>query len=247
MKNKLRYGIAVLTVVLLFLSGSGMTSAAKFGAIQLTSAPLFYRTQEKPGAAFNHYRVNPIVQTSENGVAVYKIEQIDESSKIVLRATVRARDWQPLLVRYYDGEGQLDGQIGYENNMAVIHIPSRKISQSLKLGQDYFDCNLLFFFLRGYPFGDKIRIVFHMVMDGQYGRPIGIYPMYVKEVGREEIKVPAGAFDSYKLEMGVGGAAGIFARKYKYYLWYTATEPRFLLKYMQADGNDLNELVAVED
>ena len=224
-----------------------MIFAAKFGAIQLTGAKFLYRTQEKPDAVFNYYRVNPIVQTSENGVAVYKIEQTYEPSKITMRAKARVSDWQPLLVQYYDREGKLTGQIRYENNIAAINIPSQKINKSLKLGKDYYDCNLLFFFLRGFPFGEKRRINFNMVMDGQFGRPTGTYPMYVKETGREEIKVPAGTFDSFKLEMGVGGVAGIFAGKYKYYLWYTASEPRFLLKYMQAGENDLNELVAIEN
>ena len=68
---------------------------------------------------------------------------------------------------------------------------------------------------------------FRVVMDGSQGSPLGTFSMYVQEVGREQVTVPAGEYDCYKLEMGVGGLAGIFARSYKYYFWYTRRNPIF--------------------
>lgn len=48
-------------------------------------------------------------------------------------------------------------------------------------------------------------------------------------------------FEAYKLEMGVPGAAGLFAGKYKYHFWYTA-EKHYFLKYYDKPTGGLTEL-----
>jgi hypothetical protein len=82
-------------------------------------------------------------------------------------------------------------------------------------------------------------------MDGSGGSPLTAVIMYLQEIKREEVTVPAGTFDCFKLEMGVGGMAGVFAAKYRYYFWYPVAEPRFLIKYESA-GGDLVELTGEE-
>ncbi len=83
-----------------------------------------------------------------------------------------------------------------------------------------------------------------MVTDGQNG-PIGCFKMYVQEIAREKIDVPAGVFDCYRLEMGVSGFAGLFAGKFKYHYWHSVEEPHVLVKYEEPKGR-LDELVAIQ-
>ncbi|MGE5599332.1 MAG: hypothetical protein ACM3XS_08130 [Bacteroidota bacterium] len=49
-------------------------------------------------------------------------------------------------------------------------------------------------------------------------------------------------FEAYKLEMGVPGAAGFFAAKYKYYFWYSVDKPHYFLKYYEKPTGGLTEL-----
>lgn len=112
----------------------------------------------------------------------------------------------------------------------------------VKAGAGSYDCGTLFHLFRAFPFGDGIEIRFNLVMDGRGGGPIGAFAMYVREIGREEMRTPAGAFEACKLEMGVPGAAGLFAAKYKYCFWYSVDKPHYFLKYYEKSTGGLTEL-----
>ncbi|MDI6871714.1 MAG: hypothetical protein QME79_10240 [Bacillota bacterium] len=98
----------------------------------------------------------------------------------------------------------------------MVRFPDRQLDRSVRLDGEAFDCNTLNHLLRAFPFAR-----------------------------RERIEVPAGTFDSYRLEMGVAGLIGLFAERYKYYFWYTAAEPHYLLQYQDRDGGAVTELLEV--
>ena len=54
--------------------------------------------------------------------------------------------------------------------------------------------------------------------------------------------MPAGVYDGSKLEMGVAGVAGLFA-KYRYYFWYTPTTPHYLVRYYDTVTGSTTELL----
>ncbi|MGE5576730.1 MAG: hypothetical protein ACM3TT_05975 [Syntrophothermus sp.] len=180
---------------------------------------------------------------AKNGMDLFQIEIVEETGKKVV-ALVRSDDWQPLLIRYLDKDGRQAAQIEYKNNLATFDIPAQKLHKTVKLNGYYYDNSTLYHILRAFPFGEKKKVYFNLVMDGRDGSPAGPIGMYVREIGKEKLKVPAGVFDAYKLEMGVAGAIGFFAQKYRYYFWYTTGEPHYLLRYQDREGSAVTELVA---
>ena len=118
-----------------------------------------------------------------------------------------------------------------KNNTATFNIPSRNLHKTIKVKEKYYDISMLNYLFQVYPFGHEKRIQFNLVMDGRRGSPVGSFAMYVMETWQENIKVPFGSYDCYRLEMGITGMASIFSSKYKYYFWYTVNTPHILVKF----------------
>ena len=57
-----------------------------------------------------------------------------------------------------------------------------------------------------------------------------VLTMKLKNITKEQVKVPAGTFDCYVLELSVGGWQSVFARD-KYYLYFSVTSPHIFVKY----------------
>jgi hypothetical protein len=150
------------------------------------------------------------------------------------------------MIRVLDRDERQIAAVEYQNDTATFDIPSRKLYKTIKLKGDYYDLSMLNYLFQAYPFGRKERIQFNVVMDGRGGSPVGSFAMYVVETGQERVKVPAGDYDCYKLEMGIAGMIGVFAAKYKYYFWYTVNGPHILVKYEDEQGR-LSELIEIND
>ncbi|MDR1453204.1 MAG: DUF3108 domain-containing protein [Candidatus Margulisbacteria bacterium] len=97
--------------------------------------------------------------------------------------------------------------------------------------------------LSGFPFEQKDKVVMNVYMF-EYGNVLPLRAVYQ---GKEKIKVPAGEFECYKLELAVDGVLGLFAPD-KYYLYYTVAAPHHFVRFYQKvdDGSWLaNELIGV--
>ncbi|MDR2428346.1 MAG: DUF3108 domain-containing protein [Candidatus Margulisbacteria bacterium] len=97
--------------------------------------------------------------------------------------------------------------------------------------------------LSGFPFEQKDKVALNVYMF-EYGNVLPLRAVYQ---GREKIKVPAGEFECYKLELAVDGLLGLFAPD-KYYLYYTVAAPHHFVRFYQKvdDGSWLaNELIKV--
>jgi AcrR family transcriptional regulator len=145
-------------------------------------------------------------------------------------------DWRPILIETKNSEGELLSRISYEDDSATFEFPGKE-PKNIRIRGDFFDNNTLFHFLRGYPFGSKEKVCFDLVMDGKGGSSLGSYKMAVQEIGKETVSTSAGAYDCLKLQMGVSGIADAFAGKFKFYFWFTATEPHFLVRYEDNMGH----------
>lgn len=213
--------------------------APLFGPVRLETAILNYRGRAR-GSEWSEQWVKAS-EMRTNGNDEYQFEESDKSGgRTVIR--VRADDWRPLMIVGCDVAGNQNFRIDYQEQTVRFEIPDRKLHKSVKLKGDYYDFHSTAYLFRAYPFGSGRKIGFNLVMDGRGGSPVGGFGMVVQEVGRETVQVPAGSFDCYKLEMGLGGMAGSFAAGFKFYFWYTADEPHFLVKYQDKQGN-LSELV----
>jgi hypothetical protein len=97
--------------------------------------------------------------------------------------------------------------------------------------------------LSGFPFEQKDKVVMNVYMF-EYGNVLPLRAVYQ---GKEKIKVPAGEFECYKLELAVDGVLGFFAPD-KYYLYYTVAAPHHFVRFYQKVDDDswlANELIKV--
>lgn len=216
----------------------------QFGPTQLEQSWLVYQSQENTTANHNISRVKIIIETRDNQT-IYRIveEATAKGEKTIIQ--VRAEDWRPIAIQVLDRYEKQIAAIEYLNDSVSFNIPARKLNKTLKLKGDYYDINMLSYLFQAYPFGQKKKIQFNLVMDGRGGSPVGSFAMYVTEIGREKVQVPAGNYDCYKLEMGIAGMAGAFAAKYKYDFWYTTDKPHILVKFEDQQGR-FSELLRKE-
>lgn len=206
-----------------------------FGPIRLTEHPLTYRMRTGPDSRWTLLH-SAISQINEDGVELNRIEETDESNGKML-AMVRADDWKPVRVETFSLQGEPIVRLEYAGEEVFIEKHGPKGKKALKIRDKSYDMNTLNFVFRAFPFDQKEQVDFDVVMDGRYGTPVGVFSMVLRAKGRERIQTPAGSFECYRLELGVGGAMAIFAAKYKYDFWYTVDEPRFLVKYEDREGN----------
>ena len=227
---------ACLGLVGLMACGSLALAAVGFRPIDLSEPSLTYRSKDSAVGAFSTY-TESVTGMTVGGQDVFQIR-----SGAVL-TLIEAESYRPIRVEHLDDTGERVGLVEYRSGSAVFDFPGQKLKKTLKLGGIYYDCNTIYQLFRAFPYGEGREIVFTIVMDGRYGSPVGPRRMYIKDIGREKIEVPAGSFVSHKLEMGVAGVAGIFAGKYKYHFWYTADERHYLLKYYDKATGATTELV----
>jgi hypothetical protein len=99
-----------------------------------------------------------------------------------------------------------------------------------------------FFSFRGFPFSLGKSVTFSTYVN-EYG---DVLTMKLKDVSRESVKVKAGVFDCYKLELSIGGWQSIFSSE-KYYIYYSVSGSHPFIKYEQKDGGKwyTNELIKI--
>lgn len=216
-----------------------------FGPIPIETAWLVYRSQSGRAMKPTISRTKTGLETKDNR-KFYRIVEENNNNGEQTVILAGAEDWRPVMIRVLDRDKRQIAAVEYQNDTATFNIPSRKLQKTIKLKGNYYDLSMLNYLFQAYPFGRKERIQFNAVMDGRGGSPVGSFPMYVVEMGRERINVPAGNYDCYKLEMGIAGMAGVFAAKYKFYFWYTVNEPHILVKYEDEQGR-LSELIEIND
>lgn len=239
-----KWGLFVLVILIFVTVGHESLLAGEIGEIKLSDLGLVYRTRASANAEFTFFRERPIVKVLRDGVDLYQVEILDGDGQRSMLGFAKT-GWQPVLIEFYDSSGRLTMKKEYQGETAHIYDPAMDEVKKAKFGREYYDIDLLSYVLRGFPFGNGEKIKFKLAMDGRGGSPLGAFEMHIQEKKREEITVAGGAFDCYQLEMSVGGVAALFAGKYKYYFWYAADEPHFMVKYEGQDGN-MTELVAIE-
>lgn len=99
-----------------------------------------------------------------------------------------------------------------------------------------------FFSMCGFPF-ETAKEVHYLSYMFEYGNAL---ELRATNLGKVRIKVKAGTFDCYKLEVAVGGWQAPFAPD-KYFLYFTVAQPHYFVKFDQKveDGKWLsNELMS---
>ncbi len=214
-----------------------------FVPVQLTDKHLIYRFRKSSNTEFTNFK-STMSETVDNGIKAYRIEsEYDGGEKII--ALIKAENLQPIVIELQNSRENSVSKIEYNNNVVTFDSPARKLYQKANLNGEYYDNYTLQFVLRGFPFDSNEIIKFTSVLDGAENTPTGQWEMEVRKIGTEKVQVPAGEFDCYKLEMGIGGFGISGTTAYSFYLWYTIDEPRFLVKYEYALTGLLSELVKI--
>ncbi|MFC2012752.1 DUF3108 domain-containing protein [Chloroflexota bacterium] len=114
------------------------------------------------------------------------------------------------LIKYSYGDGVL--------NIASTDTENNLTNRTIDLPEDAYDDNELFFMLRALPFKVGYTASFTNIIVASGAK----YPVTVTVVGEEELQSPAGAFNTYKVELDMA--------EVKQYLWYAQKKPHFLIK-----------------
>jgi len=116
-----------------------------------------------------------------------------------------------------------------------IHFYSseKNVTRKLKTSETNIYSPLAFFIsCRGFPFEIGKSVTFKSYMY-EYG---DILTMKLANTAKETIKIKAGTFDCYVLELSVGGWQSFFAPD-KYYLYFAVDSPHIFIQYReQLDG-----------
>ena len=151
-------------------------------------------------------------------------EENGDTTKIILD-----KNFIPSSYKKTNKSGSILEYAGYSKGKFNIKIPSRNINKEVKLPSTYYDSSTLFYVFRKFPFGKKDSLTINLV----YHEPgnIRVVKMAVKSKGMETVKIGAGKFTCYKLELGTVNPAEVAIWPYKYYFWFTTDANHHFVKF----------------
>ncbi|GBR73736.1 protein DUF3108 [Candidatus Termititenax aidoneus] len=180
---------------------------------------------------------------TRQGRKYYQLESI-EGKYFRNTALLSQADFTTVEEKRYDEHGELIESFAARPDGAVNFFHrDKKIDLTAKNPGNVYSRYAFLISLSGFPFEQKDKVVMNVYMF-EYGNVLPLRAVYQ---GKEKIKVPAGEFECYKLELAVDGLLGLFAPD-KYYLYYTVAAPHHFVRFYQKvdDGSWLaNELVKV--
>jgi len=154
--------------------------------------------------------------------------------------TLNADDLSTVSERRYDVNGKLIESFTQNGDQVSFFHKQNKIDLKTTDCDKIYSRYAFVLSLRGFPF-NKERVSFKTYMF-EYGNYL---IMDVENKGKVKVKVPAGEFECYKLEIGVGGWQKVFAPD-KYYLYFKVEKPHVFVKFEQKIDTGVwlsNELV----
>lgn len=157
----------------------------------------------------------------------YGVEQ--QVTSILTMVKVRADNLKPVSGRVAFAHISPAPIISYKYEDSVLSIAITTEDEPkhtvMDVPEDAYDDNALFFLLRAIPFKVGYTASFTNMITVSAQK----YAVTITVVDEEEIQVPAGSFDAYKIELTMAGE--------KKYLWYGKDKPHYFLK--QDDGSSV--------
>ena len=157
----------------------------------------------------------------------YEIE-VHEGGYYLNRIEVRYDDLTTISEKRYDLKtNTLVHSYSKKGDTVYFFVREKGINRKIITDDNNIYSSLAYFVsFRGFPFetGRSVTFKTYMYMYGD------VLTMKLKNITKEQVKVPAGTFDCYVLELSVGGWQSVFARD-KYYLYFdfivrtTVTKP----------------------
>jgi hypothetical protein len=162
----------------------------------------------------------------EGGFYLFRQTFTDEEGQLIDESTLRLRaaDLKPTsedrVLAVTGGMAQLSTR--YDGGRVYIRAlmpDGTEYSPTLGVPQDGYDNNEVLLLVRALPLRVDYRTAFTSIVTANATRPT----VTVTVVGRETVEVPAGRFDSYRVEISTGNV--------KLFLWYGVDEPHYLVRY----------------
>lgn len=152
------------------------------------------------------------------GLRFEDADSSDESTVVVL-----AESLKPVSLRRQitgpEGTSVVEGQ--YEDGVVRISARSdgRERSSPLRLREHHYDNDSSLFLWRTIPFAEGYSASYHTVIVNRRNQQVAT----VAVVGKEEVAVPAGTFDAWRVEIRSGGVEQV--------AWFADTPARPLVRY----------------
>lgn len=190
----------------------------------------------------------PMLYITENGSGIYgkdkRYKTWSSEAYYNFRGLV-AVPYQTKLV-YKDKSGSVLQTIekiyDVEGKRAVCRIDGK--DQGFTMNDDLIDKEVLGTALANYPFSEKRDLVFHLLTNEPK-----IYPMTIKYIGQEDLKLGDKTVACYKIQMIPDlGALNIFgAFVPKTYFWYTVDEPHDFMRYEGLESGMGTPYIVIEE
>lgn len=169
-----------------------------------------------------------------SGVEAYRITVDTTIGDIIDKTivTIRADNLRPISSNKIlkKTQGNFNIKADYSANLVNIVTQTPKGQKSLKfrISQDSYDNEEVLFMLRALPLALNYKTSFNDVVI-TVGYQVKVL---IQVVNLEEIKVPAGTFWCYKIELSAAGQ--------RQYIWYSQNKPYYMVKY--DNGRTIAEL-----
>ena len=219
MKNK---AFKAISILLLISFSAGICFAYELYSIDFPKDEvvifLNHMANGETAQVFNtHYKWN-------NDYVIKAVEENGNVIKIVVN-----KYFIPKIYKKVSKSGKVLEYTSYDKGELTVSIPHKRIKKAVELPSTYYDPYTLFYAFRKFPFGKKDKININLA----YHDPgnIRVVQMYVKNLGTETVKIGAGKFKCYKLEMGTVKRADTVIWPYKYYFWFTADSRHHFVKF----------------
>jgi hypothetical protein len=115
-------------------------------------------------------------------------------------------------------KGDYDAAAGVVNIIEIEDGNERPVP--LRLGEHYYDNDTALFLWRTIPFAEAYTIAYRTVLTGSRTQVV----LELKVLGKEQVTVPAGTLDAWKLQIRGGGV--------KQFAWFTDTPQHYMVQYM---------------
>jgi|GEM_PF-1911603 len=172
-------------------------------------------------------KVSQVLNTYYKQKSDYVIKAVEENGNVI--KIVVDKNFIPKVYKKQSKSGKILEYASYSNGKMKISIPSKKMDKTVSLPSKYYDAYTLFYAFRKFPFGKKDKIE----IDLAYHDPgnTRVVRMYVENKGIETVKIGAGKFKCYKLEMGTTKALDRAVWPYKYYFWFSTDSRHHFVKF----------------
>lgn len=144
----------------------------------------------------------------------------DDGSVIVDAQTLKPVSFHRTLTSKNDVQevtGDYDATTGVVNITEITGNTDRPVP--LRLGDNYYDNDTSLFLWRAIPFSDGYTAAYRAVLTGSRSQLI----VQIQVTGKEEVTVPAGTYQAWKLEVRAGGV--------KQFAWFADTPQHPMVQY----------------